>query len=125
MTISSLPGNALADQKIDTTFLNDATAVPAGAVFLGGAALTQAGSAYVCGYPAGGAAPQGVSSIKGAALRADGARTILAGGTPVQFISGLPYTAKGELCVSTNLPTQFQDGIGKDAAGLVCVEAVT
>jgi hypothetical protein len=128
MAQTILPGNPAAldgsNDRTDTTFVSDATAVPATAVFRSGRAFTQAGSAYVCPPPAGGAAPQGINFIGGAAIRADGAQIILVGGSITRFINGVGYTELGEMVANTTAPVKFNNGIGVAADGTASLTAV-
>lgn len=129
MTISILPGNPAAadgsNDRTDTTFLNDATAVPATAVFRGGRAFTPGGSAYVCLKPAGGAAPQGTFFHGGAMIRSDGAQVILSPGVIARFLNGVGYTELGELCADTNAPQTIVNSIGVSSAGRASLTAVS
>lgn len=129
MTISILPGNPAAangsNDRTDTTFLDDNTAVPATAFFRGGRAFTSGGSAYVCLRPAGGLAPQGIFFHGGAAIRADGAQIILSPGVIARFLNGVGYTELGELCADTNAPQTIVNSIGVSSAGRASLTAVS
>lgn len=118
MALTILPGLpvSLSDSRTETTLLDDNTAVPGTAVFLGGCAFDQAGAAYIALYPAGGIANQTVQYIGGKGVRGDGAQLVLSGGAIVSYINGLPYTTRGELVFDASVPDQFPNGIGATSA---------
>lgn len=118
MALTILPGLpvSLSDSRTETTLLDDNTAVPGTAVFLGGCAFDQAGAAYVALYPAGGIADQTVQYLGGKGVRGDGAQLVLSGGVIASYLNGLPYTTRGELVFDASAPDQFPNGIGATSA---------
>lgn len=112
---------SLTDARANVTLLDDNTAVPAGSAFMGGAAYTQAGSAYVCLYPAGGTAPQGVTFHSGAAHRVDGARIVDTGGAAVTHVAGVAVTSTGAAMVNSlaGIATAH-NGVSMTQAGVIC-----
>ena len=118
MALSILPGLpvSLSDARTESTLLDDNTAVPATAVFLGGCAFDQTNAAYIALWPAGGLANQTVQYIGGKAVRGDGAQIVLSGGVIAAYLNGLPYTSRGELVFDPSAPTYFPNGIGANSA---------
>ena len=127
MTI--LPGCpvSVTDGKINSTFVNDATSVPATTVRVQGVAFTQTDppSVYVCPIPAGGAADQTTSRVNGRRIRGDGALVIAPSGTPASYIDGLPFDSTGRLCAEVAAPASYYEGVGLSSGGLVCLSAVS
>lgn len=121
--ITALPTNHVSSSnpKADMTLVDDNTAVPGTATFVGGKAFTPAGSAYVCPYPAGGLAPQGVTFIGGRAIRVDGAQIVTTGGATATVLHGVAVTSTGELRVSSVATADtYNNGIAATADGIVC-----
>ena len=126
MAKSLLPGFpvSLSDAKTASLFLNDNTAVPAGAQYIDGCAFSQAGEAYVCPRPAGGSANQNITMVGGKAVRGDGAQIILVGGVINQYIDGVAYTALGEMVCNPTAPVRFPNGIGTAENGTASLSVV-
>lgn len=105
--------------RIETQFLNDATAVPADAVFKGGEAFNRVtGAKYVANYPGNGK----VVYQRGLAYRPDGAQIITTGGVRAASPRGLSVTSLGELMTTENDPTgAISGGIPVDGQGNVTV----
>ncbi len=121
--ITALPTNHVSSSNptADMTLVDDNTAVPGTATFVGGKAFTPAGSAYVCPYPAGGLAPQGVTFIGGRAVRIDGAQIVTTGGATAAVLHGVAVTSTGELRVSSVATADtYNNGVAATAAGIVC-----
>ena len=87
--------------RLFTLYLNDATAVPATAAFIGGTAFeASSGAQYVCLWPADGI----VAYISGIALRDDGCMTIIrVSGTVYQ--NAVWLSSRGEVSVTEVVPT--------------------
>jgi hypothetical protein len=112
---------SVTDARANVTLLNDNTAVPGTAAFMGGAAYTQAGSAYVCLYPAGGLAPQGVTFLGGRAHRVDGARIVDTGGATMTVVGGIAITSTGAARVNSAAGIETaHNGISMTQTGVVC-----
>lgn len=98
-------------------FLNDATAVPAGAIHRNGFAHTQAGARYVALWPG-----SGIVYYDGKiARRGDGAMVIVVGGAPIGYQYAYGLTARGEVVVSTNTPQVVNGSLGMRQDGSLCV----
>jgi hypothetical protein len=65
--------------------------------------------------------PPDVDYLAGLAVRYDGVQVIAPDTAPDGAVCGIPVTYRGETCVSDNFPTQWVEGFGKDAQGLLCV----
>jgi hypothetical protein len=116
---------SISNGRLNTTFIDDATAVPATAVFSGGCAYTHGESAYVCLTPAGGLAPQTLYMLGGRLVRGDGAQVIAPGGTIAYFLGGLGYTAAGALVCDTSAPAMVVNGVGTAATGSASLSATS
>lgn len=99
-----------------TSFLSDATPVPATAIRIRGIAHAGDGTRYVAAWPS-----TGVYYHGGIAVRQDGAMIIAASGTVSVRKNGIPLTYRGEVLVSTNLPVITHAGLRFDAAHNLCV----
>lgn len=80
--------------RVNTQFLNDATPVPASAVFKNGEAFNRTtGAQYVANYPSDGK----VVYQRGIGYRQDGAMLISTGGVEASRVRGLSVTTRGEI----------------------------
>lgn len=104
-----------------TTFLNDATPVPAGGFYLQGFAHDTNGKRYVALWPA----SNQVFYRGGIASRSDGAMLIDPSGTKNQSIGGWAMTYRGEVIASTSAPEIVLSGYGLLYAGNLCVSEVS
>jgi hypothetical protein len=104
-----------------TIFLDDVTAVPAGAFFLGGIAHASTGQRYVCLWPS-----SNVVFFRGTvACRGDGAMVVIGSGTIADRPHGWAQTARGEVLGSINTPELIKDGFGQLSAGHVSMQAIS
>jgi hypothetical protein len=103
-----------------TIFLDDVTAVPAGSVYIGGAAYSQAGAHYVAAMPGSGV----TTAISGLAYRNDGALVINVGGTIVTYTRGIAQTNLGETVAAVCSPDYVVAGVPMDPDGTVCMTDV-
>ena len=103
-----------------TAFLDDVTAVPAGSVYIGGAAYSQAGAHYVAAFPGSG----GTFSISGLRYRSDGALVISVGGTIRTYTRGIAQTNLGETVAALCSPDYVVAGVPMDPDGTVCMTDV-
>lgn len=112
---------SVTDARAKVTLVDDNTTVPGTATFMGGAAYTPAGSAYVCPYPAGGTAPQGVTFLGGRPHRVDGARIVDTAGAASTYIGGLAVTSTGAAMVNSlaSIETAIH-GVSVTQAGVIC-----
>ena len=112
---------SLTDARISVTLVDDNTPVPGTASFIGGKAYTNAGSAYVCPYPAGGTAPQGVTFIAGKAVRVDGAQIVDTAGSTYTNIGAVAITSTGAIRVSSiaGIETAAHK-MSLTSAGIIC-----
>lgn len=100
-----------------TTFINDATVVPASARYIGGAAFAQTGERYVCYWPA----DNKVVFLGGFAHRHDGAMVIDPAGAIAGKIQGLALTFRGELVTTLSARELDHNGFPLLQTGKVCV----
>ena len=112
---------SVTDSRAKVTLVDDNTNVPATATFVAGAAYTPDGSAYVCPYPAGGLAPQGVTFLGGRPHRVDGARIVDTAGATSTVVGGIAVTSTGAARVNSvsGIETAVQ-GISVTQAGVIC-----
>lgn len=102
---------------MQTAFLDDAEAVPAGAILINGFAHTADGLRYVAAWPSNDV----VFYVRKIARRADGAMCIAAAGDIAAYSGGLALTDRGEVIVSTAAPQLALAGLGLRQAGNLCV----
>jgi hypothetical protein len=115
---SAIGGTAVdATGIVGTTFLDDATPVPAGAFFINGIAHDANGLRYVCLWPG----DDVVFRSGGIAVRPDGAMCVATGGTPEAYARGFALTERGEVIVSTSAPELQAGGFGVRYDGSLCV----
>lgn len=97
------------DGQMVTVFLDDATPVPNGAVYINGIAHTGSGDRYVALWPGDGV----VFYSAGRAVRPDGAQCILSSTDPSDvYLAGMRYSARGELRVIVAAATHYVNGFG-------------
>jgi len=100
-----------------TIYLDDATPVPASAVFRSGAAFAQTGERYVCPWPSNNHTYQ----ISGFAHRGDGAMTIDPNGVESLDHWGISVTDRGEVITSIQSPQIYLNGLPLRLDGKLCV----
>lgn len=101
-------------------FLDDATEVPAGAVFLNGFAHDNDGMRYVALWPASSA----VTHRHGIASRNDGAMIIATSGTTAAYLAGWAVTSRGEVLSAADTPDVILAGFGLLDDGTLCLSEV-
>jgi hypothetical protein len=110
-----------ADGAIGAIFLDDVTAVPSSAFFLGGIAHSSDGKRYICLWPANDA----VHYRGPIACRSDGAMIIVTSGTIADRPAGIAQTFRGEVLATTSTPDYIKDAIGLLTSGYMCMEEVS
>lgn len=106
---------------ISTIFLEEAEPVPGNAVFVAGIAHSTAGFRYVCAWPN----DNIVSYLRGWAIRPDGAQVIVAS-TDVSdiYLGGFRLSTRGEMRVTTDLPTYYVAGVGLATGDMVSMTEI-
>lgn len=104
-----------ANGQMVTTYLDNVTAVPGTARFVGGIAHDETGARYVCPWPSGSVFYHG-----GIAVRSDGAM-VISTGSPEYRHGGMPTSYRGEVIVSENAAALTHGGWSYDSDGKLCV----